>query len=144
MNDDTSDHGSEIRFRSGDETIRGVLYTATPRTAPALVLIPDVHGISPFVVQAKDTRTHDFSGWLDGPKGVTVQAARAGEYYGVVVVKRPPRPVGDAYAVLRLADVARLVLRLRRAEALLVAAPGDYEAHAEATAAEHTDPFPTG
>jgi len=47
MNDDTSDDGSEVRFPSGDETIRGVLYAAARASAPALILIPDVHGISP-------------------------------------------------------------------------------------------------
>ena len=47
MHDDTSGDGSEVRFPSGDATIRGELYAATARVAPALVLIPDVHGISP-------------------------------------------------------------------------------------------------
>jgi carboxymethylenebutenolidase len=46
MHDDTSGDGSEVRFPSGDATIRGEFHAATARVAPALVLIPDVHGIS--------------------------------------------------------------------------------------------------
>lgn len=101
----------------------------------------DVHGVSPFVLQAKDDKSHDFSGWLDGPKGVTVQAYNAGEAYGAVIVKRVRRPVGAAYAVLRLDTLARLIVRLRRAEALLEAhAPDAYARHATETATDAVTP----
>lgn len=107
--------------------------------------VGDIHGLSPFVVQAKDDRSHDFSGWLDGPKGVTVQADNAGETFGVVAVKRVRRPVGAAYALMRLDTWARLLVRLRRAEALLEAhAPEVYARHAAETAADLVGEFPTG
>ena len=47
MHDDTSGDGREVRFPGGDATIRGEFHAATARVAPGLVLIPDVHGISP-------------------------------------------------------------------------------------------------
>jgi carboxymethylenebutenolidase len=46
MKDDTS-NGSAVTFASSDATIRGVLFAAGDRVAPALVLIPDVHGVAP-------------------------------------------------------------------------------------------------
>ena len=105
--------------------------------------VGDIHGLSPLVLQAKDTRRHDLSGWLDGPHGVVHQARRAGEPVGVLVIKRPRRPVGDAYTVARLADHVRLLVRLRRAEALLAAhAPAAYGAHVADTATDAETPFP--
>lgn len=91
----------------------------------------DLHGVSPFVLQAKDWRDV-VSALREGVNGAVVQAEHAGEPYGVAVVKRARRPVGDAYAVLRLSDLARVIVRLRRAEALL-------EAHAPDAAARHAD-----
>jgi hypothetical protein len=105
--------------------------------------VGDIHGVSPFVLQAKDDKSHDFSGWLDGPRGVTVQAANAGEHFGAVIVKRPRRPVGAAYAVMRAMDLARLIVRLRRAERLLDAfAPEAYDRHAAECAADLEREFP--
>lgn len=96
--------------------------------------VGDIHGVSPFVLQAKDDKSHSFSEWLDGPKGVHFQAANAEELYGAVIVKRPRRPIMHSYALLRLDTLARLILRLRRAEALLERhAPDAYAEHANET-----------
>ncbi len=87
----------------------------------------DVHGISPFVIQAKAYANLADALRIGVPAAV-VQAERAGEDYGVAVIKKPRGAVGDAYAVMRLQDWARLVLRLRSAEALLFeTAPRHFE-----------------
>lgn len=78
----------------------------------------DIHGLSPFVGQAKDWRN-----WQDaireGLDGVERQKHRAGEMYGVAFVKRARRPVDEGYAVMNVATFALLLRRLRRAETLL-------------------------
>jgi len=105
--------------------------------------IGDMH-LSPFVLQAKD-----WTSWQDaireGLDGAEVQVKNAGEQYGVAVVKRARRKVGEAYAVMTLATFARVVRRLLRAEALLAETrPEAYRMHAEETAAELAEPFPSG
>ena len=78
----------------------------------------DVHGISPFVIQAKSYK--DLAAALRlGVAGAVVQAQRAGEDYGVAVIKKPRGAIGDAYAVMRLEDWARVLLRIRRLEAII-------------------------
>lgn len=75
----------------------------------------DLHGVSPFVIQAKSWR--DLTSALrEGVDGAVAQARNAHEPLGVAVVKRPRRPIGDAYAVMRLEDYARVLIRLREAE----------------------------
>ena len=78
----------------------------------------DLHGISPAVAQAKNYRDLT-AGLREGLEGAELQAARAGEPFGVAFVKRVRRSTADAYAVMTVASWARLLLRLRRAEALL-------------------------
>lgn len=69
--------------------------------------VGDIHGVSPFVVQCKDWR--DVTGALrEGVTGAQVQAANAGEEFGVAVIKRARKPVGDAYVAMTLADFVRL------------------------------------
>lgn len=72
----------------------------------------DVHGVSPFVIQAKDWRDVT-SALREGLDGVQLQVKNAGETYGVAVVKRARKPAADAYAVMRLEDLAALILQLR-------------------------------
>lgn len=102
----------------------------------------DLHGISPFIAQAKNYRS-----WEDairiGLDGAEVQRVRAGEHYGVAFVKRVRRSVGEGYAVMTVATWARLVLRLRRAEALLREADAErYALHVGQTLEEVDEPFP--
>lgn len=78
----------------------------------------DLHGLSPFIGQAKDWRSWE-AAIREGLDGAEKQKGHAGEPYGVAFVKRVRRSVGDGYAVMTIATWARLVLRLRRAEALL-------------------------
>lgn len=96
----------------------------------------DLNGVSPFIVQAKayaDTAT----ALREGMAGAARQALVAGEPYGVALLKRARRPVADAAAVMRLQDFARVLVRLRRAEALLEAhAPGAFLLHAAETTAD--------
>ena len=89
----------------------------------------DIHGLSPFVGQAKDWRN-----WQDaireGLDGAERQKHRAGEMYGVALVKRARRSVGEGYAVMSVATFALLLLRLRRAETLLQRhAPWAFDEH---------------
>lgn len=113
------------------------------RTATAGFQDPgDIHGVSPFIIQAKNW-DNITSALNVGVKGAVVQAQRAGEMYGVAVVKKPNVSVGDCYAVLRLQDFARVLLRLRRAEALLAQhAPLAYYSHMADTADEKSADFP--
>mgnify|MGYP001286304252 CR=1 FL=1 len=103
--------------------------------------VGDINGVSPFVVQAKD-----WASWEDaireGLDAADAQAVNAGEMYGVALVKRARRPVGLAYAVMTLGTWARLLVRLRRAEALLEAhAPEAFERHAAETRADAERPI---
>jgi hypothetical protein len=72
----------------------------------------DIHGIDPFVGQAKSYRSI-VDGIRDGVAGAKVQAARAGRAYGVAFVKRPGKGTGDAYAVMDLATFRRLLVDVR-------------------------------
>ncbi len=97
----------------------------------------DIHGISPFVAQAKAYRS-----WEDairlGLDGVEKQKIRAGEPYGVAFVKRVRKSVGAGYAVMTVATFARLLIRLRRAEFLLEKhCPSAWEAHTAGTSQDH-------
>ena len=75
----------------------------------------DIHGVSPFIVQAKDWK--DLAGALrEGVDGAVKQAAHAGEDYGVAVIKRARKPIEDAYAVMRLSDWTSVLIRLTSAE----------------------------
>lgn len=102
----------------------------------------DVHGVSPFIVQAKAYKSLADALRI-GVSGAVVQAERAGEMYGVAVIKKPHASAGEAYAALRLQDFARVLLRLRRAEALLAQhAPLAYTDHMVDTVADNTTAFP--
>ena len=92
----------------------------------------DIHGLSPFVAQCKDYASLA-DALREGLDGAVKQAEHAGEDYGVAIVKRRRRSVGDAYAVMRLEDFARVLLRLRDAEYRLGITPS---AAAEYHAAE--------
>lgn len=103
----------------------------------------DLHGISPFIAQAKNYRS-----WEDairlGLDGAEKQKGHAGEPFGVAFVKRVRRSVGDGYAVMTVATFARLLARLRRAESLLREhAPRQvWDLHAEASADDVDRPYP--
>lgn len=78
--------------------------------------VGDVHA-PPFALQAK-AYADVVSGLREGLNGAVVQVEHAGDgfEYGAAVVKRPRKPVGEGYFVLRLSDAARLMRRLREAE----------------------------
>lgn len=104
----------------------------------------DIHGVSPFIVQAKAYKSWEEAIRL-GLDGAEKQKNHAGEPYGVAFVKRPRRSIGDAYAVMNVATFARLLLRLRSAEALLQAhAPEVFRVHSAGTLKASETPFPKG
>lgn len=76
----------------------------------------DVHGIDPFVGQAKNYR--DLATALrDGVDGAVAQAARVGRtYLPVAFVKRPRKGAADTYAVMPLSTFAEVLKRLQEAE----------------------------
>jgi hypothetical protein len=77
--------------------------------------VGDIH-LHPFVIQAKDERSHNFSGYINDAE----KQAKAAEFdYGVAVVKRRNYSPRLAYVVMTLETFRRVVLRLRRAEELL-------------------------
>ena len=92
--------------------------------------IGDVH-VSPFVLQAKDEKAHNFSGYINDAEK---QAAAAGEDYGVAVVKRRNYGTGKGYVVMTLRTFALVVMRLRRAEEYLLRANPDlFDKHVSMT-----------
>lgn len=102
----------------------------------------DLHGISPFVGQAK-AYANLADGLRLGLEGAEVQRVRAGELYGVAFVKRVRQPIGRGYAVMTVATFARILLQLRRAEDLLADADVEVaDRHAEETLADLEREFP--
>lgn len=91
----------------------------------------DLHGIDPFIGQAKAWKSWE-DAIREGLDGAEKQKQHAGRPYGVALVKRARRSVGSGYAVMTVATFGRLLLRLRRAEALLDAHA--LAVHREATA----------
>jgi len=98
----------------------------------------DLHGLSPFVVQAKDWK--DTTAALRvGTDGAQLQAQAAGEPFGVNIVKRARKNVRDGYAVMRVETFAQVLLRLRAAEsALAVLDPDRYQDHVQEHAGQST------
>lgn len=77
--------------------------------------VGDIH-ISPFALQFKDEAKHNFSSYVNDAEK---QAAAAGEPFGAAVVKRRRYSVDKAYVVMSFGVFRALLIRLRRAEALL-------------------------
>jgi hypothetical protein len=100
----------------------------------------DLHGISPFIGQAKDWKSWE-AAIREGLDGAQKQKANAGEPYGVAFVKRVRKPVGGGYAVMTIDDFARVLVRLRRAEAALARlSPETALEHARETVGEAMSP----
>lgn len=72
----------------------------------------DIHGVTPFVVQAKDWQnvTSAINAAL---AGVARQKKYAGETYGAAIVARAGRPAREAYVVLSMEDFVDIVHELR-------------------------------
>jgi hypothetical protein len=75
--------------------------------------VGDLHGVSPFVLQAKNYR--DLASALrDGVDGAAKQHVNAKERWGAAVIKRSRRSTKDAYVVMDLATFAEVLAELRR------------------------------
>lgn len=66
----------------------------------------DVAGVSGWVIEAKATRSIDLAQAVDEAR---TEAANAGASWHAAVIKRRMRPAGDGYAVMSLAQLARLI-----------------------------------
>jgi hypothetical protein len=75
----------------------------------------DIHGIGPFVGQAKAYRDLA-TGLRLGTAGAERQKDEAGERWGVLFLKAPRRPVSEAYAVMRMETFAEVLEALREAQ----------------------------
>ncbi|QNJ56535.1 RusA-like Holliday junction resolvase [Arthrobacter phage Elezi] len=75
----------------------------------------DLHGLSPFVGQAKNWKSWE-DAIREGLDGAERQKINAGEPYGVAFVKRVRKGTGEGYAVMTVATFADLLRRLYRAE----------------------------
>lgn len=101
--------------------------------------VGDLHGIAPFVGQAKDWKD-TVSALREGTDGAEAQARHAGEDYGVAFVKRARAGTERGYAVMTVRTFARVLRRLQRAESMLSRAdPHAYDEHLAQTAAERLD-----
>ncbi len=73
----------------------------------------DLHGVSPFIIQAKNWR--DLPAALrEGVDGANKQRVNAGERWGVAAIKRPRKGVADTYVVMDLATFAEVLAELRK------------------------------
>lgn len=77
--------------------------------------VGDLHGLDPFVGQAKDY-ADTVTALRVGVDGAEVQARNAGRDFGVAFVKRARKPVAQGYAVVSVETFARVLERLRKAE----------------------------
>ena len=66
----------------------------------------DIAGVVGWTVEAKACRTFDLAGWADE---ASRERDAASSRYAAVVVKRPRRPIQEAYVVLSLATWAELL-----------------------------------
>ncbi|MFB9787929.1 hypothetical protein [Microbacterium testaceum] len=74
--------------------------------------VGDVHGIDPFVGQAKNYRDLP-TALREGVDGAVVQAKRvSADALPVAFVKRPRKSAADVYAVMPLATFSEVLLRL--------------------------------
>lgn len=90
----------------------------------------DLHGVSPWIIQAKNYKSWE-TAIREGLDGAERQKLVAREPFGVAFVKRARRGTLDGYAVTTVRTWALVLVRLRRAEALLLHhAPEAYEVHA--------------
>lgn len=80
--------------------------------------------VAPFVIQAKSYRDV-LAGIREGVEGVRVQKIHAKMPFGVAVVKRPRKPIEDAYVVMRLGDFPELVRAVQAGPADSVEEPTD-------------------
>jgi hypothetical protein len=77
--------------------------------------VGDLHGLDPFVGQAKDY-ADTVTALRVGVEGAEVQARNAGRDYGVAFVKRARASTERGYAVLTIGTFAKVLRRLREAE----------------------------
>jgi hypothetical protein len=68
--------------------------------------VGDIDGLPGVVVEAKNCARLEFGPWLDEAER---ERANAGAQFGIVVAKRRQRPVGEAFAVMTLEQLARLL-----------------------------------
>lgn len=73
----------------------------------------DIHGVSPFIVQAKDW-ANVTSAINAGIDGVQRQKQEAGEPYGAAIVSRRGKSVSGSYVVLTMEDFVDIVRELRQ------------------------------
>lgn len=103
--------------------------------------VGDLHGLEPFVGQAKDW-ANTVAALREGTDGAATQAANAGRDYGVNFVKRARATTGRGYAVTTVRTFALVLKRLQRAENLLATlSPDHYGWHLAQNAEDrHTTP----
>lgn len=77
--------------------------------------IGDIGGLSPFAIEAKAEKNYRLAAYVEQAK---VEAANAGEPYGVAVVKRHRAPVEDGYVVMDLETFTRLLLDITSEDVL--------------------------
>lgn len=78
--------------------------------------IGDIGGLPGFILEAKDAARLEFSEWV---RQARREADNAGVPYGAVVAKRRRAAVEDAYAVMDLETLGRLLLERTHSEDVL-------------------------
>jgi hypothetical protein len=111
------------------EYLRGLGIPAYRPAQEGRADVGDLHGLDPFVGQAKD--------WKDtvaalrvGTDGAEAQARHAGRDYGVNFVKRSRAATERGYAVMTVRTFGLVLKRLQAAEnALAFSSPQAYQSH---------------
>lgn len=101
--------------------------------------VGDIH-ISPFVIQAKNWGNVT-AALNEGVKGATEQAVNAEEPYGAALIKKRGAGIAESRVAMTLRTFRRVLVRLRRAEELLLRAdPASFDRHMTLTEQENQTP----
>ena len=68
----------------------------------------DIHGLPDFAIQAKNWK-NVADAVREGTDGAEKQRENLGVPFGINIVKRPRRPISDAYVVMRLSTFVRML-----------------------------------
>lgn len=69
----------------------------------------DIAGLKDWTIEAKNHNAQNFAGWLDETQR---EQANAGTPYGLLVVRRRMKPVGQSFAVMTLDQLIDIMLDL--------------------------------
>jgi hypothetical protein len=73
----------------------------------------DIAGLESWTIEAKNHNAQNFAGWLDETQR---EQRNAGTEYGLLVVRRRMKPVGQSFAVMTLDQLIDIIIDLEDKE----------------------------